>query len=54
MPPVMKIEKDGGEGQEEQTGLTLDEVARVGAPRMLKPTLEKVCGTRQRVYTYYH
>ena len=51
---MMKIEKDGSAGQEESTGLTLDEFTRIGTPRMRKATFEKVCGMRQRIYTYYH
>jgi hypothetical protein len=33
---MVRIEEDGSEGQEEIVGLTLDELARVGAQRMLK------------------
>lgn len=37
---MVRIEEDGSEGQEEIGGLTLDELARVGAQRMLKAALE--------------
>jgi putative transposase len=37
---MMKIEEEGSEGQEEIVGLTLDELARLGAQRMLKAALE--------------
>jgi putative transposase len=37
---MVKIEEEGGEVQEEIVGLTLDELARLGAPRMLKAALE--------------
>lgn len=37
---MVKIEEEGSEGQEELVGLTLDELARLGAQRMLKAALE--------------
>ncbi len=37
---MVRIEEDGSEGQEEIVGLTLDELARIGAQRMLKAALE--------------
>jgi len=37
---MMKIEEESSEGQEEIVGLTLDELARLGAQRMLKAALE--------------
>jgi putative transposase len=37
---MVKIEEEGSEGQEEIVGLTLDELARLGAQRMLKAALE--------------
>lgn len=37
---MVKIEEAGSEGQEEIVGLTLDELARLGAQRMLKAALE--------------
>jgi putative transposase len=37
---MVRIEEGGSEGQEEIVGLTLDELARVGAQRMLKAALE--------------
>jgi putative transposase len=37
---MVRIEEDSSEGQEESVGLTLDELARVGAQRMLKAALE--------------
>jgi putative transposase len=37
---MVKREEEGSEGQEEIAGLTLDELARLGAPRMLKEALE--------------
>jgi putative transposase len=37
---MVKIEEEGSEGQEEMVGLTLDELARLGAQRMLKAALE--------------
>jgi putative transposase len=37
---MVKIEEEGSEGQEEIVGLTLDELARLGAQRMLKVALE--------------
>jgi putative transposase len=37
---MVKIEEEGSEGQEEIAGLTLDELARLGAQRMLKAALE--------------
>ncbi len=33
---MVKIEEEGSEGQEKIVGLTLDELARLGAQRMLK------------------
>ena len=37
---MVKIEEEGSEGQEEIVGVTLDELARLGAQRMLKAALE--------------
>ena len=37
---MVKREEEGSEGQEEIVGLTLDELARLGAQRMLKAALE--------------
>ena len=37
---MVKIEEAGSEGQEERMGLTWDELARLGAQRMLKAALE--------------
>ena len=37
---MVRREEDGSEGQEEIVGLTLDELARVGAQRLLKAALE--------------
>lgn len=37
---MVKIEEEGRKGQEESVGLTLDELARLGAQRMLKAALE--------------
>ena len=37
---MVRIEEDGSEGQEEIVGLTWDELARVGAQRLLKAALE--------------
>jgi putative transposase len=37
---MVKIEEEGLEGQEASVGLTLDELARLGAQRMLKAALE--------------
>lgn len=37
---MVKIEEEGSKGQEEMVGLTLDELARLGAQRMLKAALE--------------
>ena len=37
---MVKREDEGGAGQEEIVGLTLDELARLGAPRMLKAAWE--------------
>ena len=37
---MVKIEEEGSEGQEEMGGLTLDELARLGAQRRLKAALE--------------
>jgi putative transposase len=37
---MVKIEEEGSAGQEEIVGLTLDELARLGAQRMLKAALE--------------
>lgn len=37
---MVKIEEEGSEGQAEIVGLTLDELARLGAQRMLKAALE--------------
>ena len=37
---MVKIKEEGSEGQEEMVGLTLDELARLGAQRMLKAALE--------------
>jgi transposase-like protein len=37
---MVKIAEEGSEGQEEMVGLTLEELARLGAHRLLKPALE--------------
>jgi hypothetical protein len=37
---MVKREEEGSEGPEEMVGLTLDELARLGAPRLLKGALE--------------
>ncbi len=37
---MLKIEQEGNEGNEDLVGLTLDELARIGAQRMLKAALE--------------
>jgi putative transposase len=37
---MVRIEEDSSEGQEKIVGLTLDELARIGAQRMLKAALE--------------
>ncbi len=37
---MVKMEEEGSEGQEEIVGLTLDELARLGAHRMLEAALE--------------
>ena len=37
---MVRIEEEGSEGEEGMVGLTLDELARAGAQRMLKAALE--------------
>jgi len=41
---MMRIKEDGSDGQEKSAGLSLDELACIGSPHMLKAALEKVCG----------
>src|SRR5690606_7332609 len=39
-PPMVRIEEEGSEGKAELVGMTLDELARAGAQRMLRTALE--------------